>query len=76
MDDDQKREIIDKLEKAGIPYSEASDFVQDPQRAIQKMDRQIIHMLVNRLLILEQSVQQQQKQIGDLSAKVWRLQNR
>lgn len=76
MNEDQKRDLIEALQRCGLPYTEASDFVNNPRQAVEKMEREIMQILTARVLTLEQNLKEQQKQIGELSAKVWRLQNR
>ena len=64
------------MAKKQSELQKAADRVRVIQEAVEKMEREIMQILTARVLTLEQNLKEQQKQIGELSAKVWRLQNR
>ena len=59
-----------------MSYTEADEFIQNPQAVVARLIDQNLQMIVSKIKALEQGFVQQQKQIGELSAKVWRLEAR
>ena len=76
MDKDQEEQIKDILRKAGMTITEADEFIHDPQAMVDKMHRENMEMIVMKIKAMEQALSEQQQKIGELSAKVWRLEQR